>query len=217
MVLPDDSTYEKNKEYLDYDCSRYISDTVCSESKNKIRKIRRISLKISEYAKNYSMNHQINPLNIDKNLYKVKNEFLKQYKDNPFPEDLKKERFDELVSNFFIEYDFEISNILISGNNEDLDDDIISSFRCSNAKLLNFLDNYPCITFIANRSKYSSLREIEIDKTDAILLEESYNLHISLNEIIFFITFDKHNLESKTEIEEIITQNIRISHPKQFT
>ena len=48
MVLPDDSSYEKSKEYLDYLCSRYISNTVCSESKNKIRKIRRISLKISD-------------------------------------------------------------------------------------------------------------------------------------------------------------------------
>ena len=217
MVLPDDSSYEKSKEYLDYNCLRYISDTVCSESKNKIRKIRRISLKISEYAKKYSMNHQINPLNMDKNLYKVKNEFLKQYENNPFPEDLKKENFDELVSNFFSEYDFEINNILISGDNEDLDDTIISSFRCSNAKLLHFLARHHCITFIATRSKYDSLREIKIDKTDAILLEESYHLHILLNEIIFFITFDKNILKSKTKIEEIFTQNICVIHPKQFT
>ena len=163
------------------------------------------------------MNHQINPLNNDKNLFNVKNEFLKQYKDNPFPEDLKKENFDRLVSDFFKEYDFEINNILISGDNEDLDDDIISSFRCSNAKLLNFLDKYPCITFIANRSKYSSLREIEIDKTDAILLEECYHLHRSLNRIIFFITFDKNILNSKNKIEVILTQNIQVSHPKLFT
>lgn len=217
MVLPDDSSYEKSKEYLEYNCLRYISNTVCSESKNKIRKIRRISLKISEYAKKYSMNHQINPLNMGKNLFKVKNEFLKQYEGNPFPEDLKKENFDKLVSNFFIEYDFEINNILISGDNEDLDDNIISSFRCSNAKLLNFLDNYLCITFIKPIIKYEPLKKIKIDKTDAILLEESYHLHISLNEIIFFITFDKNILKSKTKIEEILTQNICVCHPKQFT
>ena len=113
MVLPDDSSYEKSKEYLDYLCSRYISNTVCSESKNKIRKIRRISLKISDYAKKYSMNHQVNPLKMDKNLFEVEKNFLKQYKNNPFPEDLKKEKFDDLVSGFFSEYKFEISNILM--------------------------------------------------------------------------------------------------------
>jgi len=217
MVLPDDSSYEKSKEYLDYLCSRYISNTVCSESKNKIRKIRRISLKISDYAKKYSMNHQINPLKMDKNLFEVEKNFLKQYKNNPFPEDLKKEKFDDLVSGFFSEYKFEISNILISGDNEELNDNIISSFRISNRKLFNFLNNYTCITFIENMTKYDSLRAIQIDKTDAILLEESYHLHLSLDEIIFFITFDKNILESKSKIKEILTQNVCVSHPNQFT
>ena len=205
MVLPDDSSYEKSKEYLDYLCSRYISNTVCSESKNKIRKIRRISLKISDYAKKYSMNHQINPLKMDKNLFEVEKE------------DLKKEKFDDLVSGFFSEYKFEISNILISGDNEELNDNIISSFRISNRKLFNFLNNYTCITFIENMTKYDSLRAIQIDKTDAILLEESYHLHLSLDEIIFFITFDKNILESKSKIKEILTQNVCVSHPNQFT
>ena len=163
------------------------------------------------------MNHQINPLKMDKNLFEVEKNFLKQYKNNPFPEDLKKEKFDDLVSGFFSEYKFEISNILISGDNEELNDNIISSFRISNRKLFNFLNNYTCITFIENMTKYDSLRAIQIDKTDAILLEESYHLHLSLDEIIFFITFDKNILESKSKIKEILTQNVCVSHPNQFT
>ena len=66
-------------------------------------------------------------------------------------------------------------------------------------------------------TKYDSLRAIQIDKTDAILLEESYHLHLSLDEIIFFITFDKNILESKSKIKEILTQNVCVSHPNQFT
>ena len=217
MVLPDDSNYEKSKDYLNYKCLRYISNTAILESKNKINKIRRISLRISEYAKEYSMTHQINPMIMEKNLFKVKKEFLKQYKNNPFPEDLKKEKFDEIVSEFFIEYESEIKNILINGNNKDLDKVIKSSSRSSKDTLFNFLNKYQCITFIENMSKYDSLSEINIHKNDAILLEESYNLHLTLNEIIFFITLDKGILESKNKIEEIFTQNICVSHPKLFT
>ena len=43
MVLPNDPTYDYTKKYLQYSCYRYISNTACLESEDKINKIRRIS------------------------------------------------------------------------------------------------------------------------------------------------------------------------------
>lgn len=196
---------------------KYISNTASLESEKKIIKIRRISLKIAEYAKNYSLTHHINPIKMDKHVFEIKKEFLKQYDNNNFPEDLKKERFINLVSEFFKYYELEINNILMTGNTDELNNIIISSFRCSIKKLRNFLKTQPCITIIGNKNKYNSLRSIGIDKTDAILLEESYCLHLTLTENIFFITYDGGILDLSDEITNVLNSNIKICHPGHFT
>ena len=213
MVLPDDESYEKSKDYLNTDYCRYVSNTAYLEAKNKIRKLRRISLKITEYCKKYALNNQINPINMSKHLFRIKKEFLKQYGNNSFPEGLKKERFDNFVNSFFSGYEFEITDILINKNNDSLDGTIISSFRESINKLNNFIKKYLCITFLNNSNKFKSLRKIKLDKTDAKLVDESYLLHILLNEVIFFITFDKGILRLSDKIKGIITPNIHIRSP----
>lgn len=217
MVLPKDFSYKECQNYLEHDCFRYLSNTACFEAENKIMKIRRISLKISDYAKSYSMNNNVNPLRVDKHLSKVKKEFLMQYSDNNYPEELKKERFISLVSDFFNEYHLELNNILLTQNTDELDELIISSFRCSMYKFNNFLKEQLPISFIKNTTKVKQFKEIGIHKTDAILLEESYFLHQFLNEEIFFITFDREILELKNYIKEILSFKIFVVHPSYFT
>lgn len=216
MVLSDDESYEKSKEYLKIQYCRYVSNTAYTEAKKKIRKIRRISLKITEFSKNYSINNQINPINIEYHLNNIKNGFLKQYENNPFPEGLKEERFKKFVNDFFNNYEYDITDIILAQNNDRLTDIIISAFRISIDKLSNLLKKYVCITVFRNTNKYEPLRKIGLDKTDAKLVEESYCLHIQLNEVVFFITFDKGILRLTTEVKKILAQNIHIKHPMSF-
>lgn len=217
VVLPNDSSYENSRKYFNHNYMRIISNTACSESEKKIIKIRRISLKIVECAKNYSQDHQINTMKMNRHIFEVKNGFLKQYEDNEYPEDMKKEKFITLVSDFFKNYELEINNLLMTGNADELNNIIISSFRISITKLINFLKTETCITFIENANKYDSLINIGLHKTDAILLEESYCLHTTLNEIIFFITFDGGILDLSDKIRVVLNSKINVYHPDFFT
>ena len=94
MVLPEDNQFKISNIYFKHLCYRYISNTAIIEAKNKIKKLRRISLKISNYVKEYSLNNNINPLKLQKHMTNVQFLFLNQYGDESFPERLKKENFD---------------------------------------------------------------------------------------------------------------------------
>ena len=216
MVLPKDNQYNTSKEYFNYYCCRYISNTASDEAKGKIKKLRKISLKISNYVKEYSLNNTINPLKLNKHLSDVQRRFLNQYNNESFPESLKKENFDKVVSDFFCENSSELINILLSENNDEFNKKLWSSFRKSHMNLFKFLKQYICITFINSLNKKDALKKIGVDNKDAILLEESYILYILLNKKIQFITFDGGILELSHEINEVITHNINIVHPMEF-
>lgn len=216
MVLPNDSSYNICKNYLEYDHVRYLSRTACDEAENKITKIRRISLKITNYTKKYSMKNKINPLKLDIHLSNVEKGFLMQYSGNDFPEQLKKENFISLVSNFFNEYRMELNNILLTHNTDTIDELIRSSFRSCIIKLNDFIkEQYP-ISFIKNAIKVEEFREVGIHKPDSILLEESYFLYQFLNEKIYFITFDRGILNLKSYVRKILSFEIKVVHPRDY-
>ena len=135
MVLPEDNQFKISNIYFKHLCYRYISNTAIIEAKNKIKKLRRISLKISNYVKEYSLNNNINPLKLQKHMTNVQFLFLNQYGDESFPERLKKENFDRVVSDFFSENSYDIRNILISQNNDEFNEKLWSSFRKSQINL----------------------------------------------------------------------------------
>lgn len=216
MVLPNDSSYEECKYYLNHDCFRYISNDVFSESKRKINKIRRISLKIIDCIEKYAKNNSVNPLKIEKHISDVKNNFLSQYDNDSFPEQLKKDKFFSLVSDLFKEYNSEINNILLTGDGNDLNNLVISSFRCCIKKLDEFLNEHICISFFTGMTKIREFEEIGIHKSDAILLEESYFLYLMLRKEIFFVTSDKDILRLNQEIRDILSLKIFPVHPSYF-
>ena len=185
MVLPNDNSFEESEIYLSKNYQRHISNTVCLESKEKIESIRRISLKIVDFIKEYSLNNSIDPLNMQKYHRTIKNNFIKQYGDNKYPENMKRKRFINLISEFFRMHETEIDDLLLRHDDTDLSKTIKSTSRKSLEKLTIILNNYYCITFIKSGNKINQLNSIKIHNPDAKLLDESYCLQISLNKIIY--------------------------------
>ena len=216
MVLPNDNSFEESEIYLSKNYQRHISNTVCLESKEKIESIRRISLKIVDFIKEYSLNNSIDPLNMQRYHRTIKNTFIKQYGDNKYPENMKRKRFIYLISEFFRMHETEIDDLLLRHDDKDLSKTIKSTSRKSLEKLTIILNNYYCITFIKSGNKINQLNSIKIHNPDAKLLDESYCLQISLNKIIYFITFDKDILERYELIQQVLNEYVHVTHPNYF-
>lgn len=216
MVLSNDNSFEESEIYLSKNYQRHISNTVCLESKEKIESIRRISLKIVDFIKEYSLNNSIDPLNMQRYHRTIKNTFIKQYGDNKYPENMKRKRFINLISEFFRMHETEIDDLLLRHDDKDLSKTIKSTSRKSLEKLTIILNNYYCITFIKSGNKINQLNSIKIHNPDAKLLDESYCLQISLNKIIYFITFDKDILERYELIQQVLNEYVHVTHPNYF-
>lgn len=216
MVLPNDNSFEESKSYLSKNYQMHISNTACLESERKIESIRRISLKIVDYILVYSFNNAINPLNVQKHHRIIKNNFIGQYGDNEWPESMKRDRFVNLVSEFFRMHETEINDLLLKHDETDLADIIKSVSRKSLDKLARFLNRYLCISIIGSANKIDKLNSIKIHNPDAKLLDESYCLQISLNKIVYFITFDKDILEKYYLIQKVLNKHVHVTHPNYF-
>ena len=146
----------------------------------------------------------------------IKNNFIKQYGDNKYPENMKRKRFINLISEFFRMHETEIDDLLLRHDDTDLSKTIKSTSRKSLEKLTIILNNYYCITFIKSGNKINQLNSIKIHNPDAKLLDESYCLQISLNKIIYFITFDKDILERYELIQQVLNEYVHVTHPNYF-
>lgn len=216
FVLPNDSTYEISNQYLKECYLRYVSDTSCKESNKKIYDIKELSLSISEFVKGYSLENNVDFLNFDKNISKVKKNYIKNYENNDFPINVPKNRFEDMVTNFFKVYDEQIKKILIESDNDDLNICIRNAFTKSNIKLNIFLEDNICITIKSSVVDVNNLKKIGLDEKDAILLNEAYNLHLTLKSQVNFVTFDKGILSLKNKIFELISKNVIVSNPIEF-
>lgn len=216
MVLPNDNSFEESEIYLSKNYQRYISNSICLESKEKIESIRRISLKIVDFIREYSLNHSINPLHMQRYHTTIKNNFIEQYGDNKYPENMKRKRFINLIIEFFKMHEIEINDLLLSHDDTSLSNTIISTSRKSLEKLKIILNKYYCITFIKSGNKLNQLNSIKIHNPDAKLLDEAYILQISSNKIIYFITFDKDILKRYDLIQQVLNDYIHVTPPNYF-
>ena len=213
MILPEDSSYGKATEYFKLKYKRYLSNTVIRESENVILKLKRISLKIINFVKNMISTKNIDLLKIEGFLDKIKRSFVKQYGDNDFPEGIKKERFINIVNEFFNSYrdDFSQSILLNDITNlNTLSKDINRYFKGIMVNLKVFLKKFICITFLNKTGYIGSLMEIGVHSSDAIILDEFYCLSKHLNELIIFITLDKDIFRLSGKINQVFSSKIDI-------
>lgn len=106
-----------------------LSKDTCLNSKELIETMRRISLKIFNFIKEYSKNTYINPIYVQKHYYVIKKVFISEYGDNEYPEDMKMGIFKNIVSEFIDAYQDEINEILLTSNYENIVETIYSSSR----------------------------------------------------------------------------------------
>ena len=160
---------------------RYISENTKNEAENKIKNIRKVSFDISEHVKDYSLETPINYLNMNKERLIAKQNFLDKFENKKLPVHMPKKRFHKLVNKLFDTFE---------NDNKELNDLIIDSFIGDIHDLNDFINNNRCITFVSSRLKVEKFKELGAHKTDAILLDEAYHLHLMLKEPVNFITFD---------------------------
>lgn len=215
MVLPDDNSFEDAKEYLKTAYYRYISQNTKKEAEEKITNIRKISINLSNFIQDYSLENNINYLKIDKDKFNAKKSFLDKYKNKKLPINMPPDRFDDFVEDFFNIHDNEITLILINNDNEELNDLIRDSFSENIINLNDFVDKYYQITFVSSGCKVEEFKKIDAHKKDAILLDEAY-LHLTLDEPVNFITFDSEVLSLKDKIHAKISKNLTVSSPIEF-
>ncbi len=216
MVLPNDNSFEDAKKYLETEYLRYISENVNDEAETKITNIQIISLEISEFIKNYSLNNNLNYLKMDKQKFEIKKQYLDTYKSGNLPINMPEDRFNDLVVDFFNFNNDEITTVLITNNNTNLNKLIINAFKENIINLNDFVDKYYQISFVSSGAKVEDFKKIGAHKKDAILLDEMYHLHLTLNKPVNFITFDSDVLDLKNNIHTTISNDITISSPAEF-
>ena len=64
--------------------------------------------------------------------------------------------------------------------------------------------------------KSKTSKKINAHQKDAILLDEAYHLHLTLNEPVNFITFDSDVLSLKNKIHAKISKKLTVSSPIEF-
>lgn len=217
MSILNDDSFEIADEYLKQENYTFISTTVCKEAEKKIDKLKIVSSKIIDFIKEYSLNNNINIIKIDNCRFNIEKIFLDQYKDMDFPENIEKSKFIEIVHEFFKKHTQEINEILIINDDKNLFENANTAYKINKARLHAFVKGKTCITFISSGSKINDFKKIGAHKNDAILLDESYQLYLTLNKPIHFITFDSDVLDLKNKILKNITKNVTVSSPIEFT
>lgn len=213
IVLDNDESYGNAKRYLEYKATRYVSNTSFIEAKDKLSNDRRLFLDISDFARNYSLENRINYLKMDECRADVEKSFLKQSGEIYLLNYATQEKFDSLVKDFFNNFNEEINSILIMGENNYLNNHIRNAYKKGVSNLNNFFDEYKALTFIFCGKYIKTFEMMGMHNKDAVLLDESYHLHMFLNAPVNFVTFDNGILIHKNKIFELISKDLIVSNP----
>lgn len=217
LILPNDGSKSESCKYFTKSChEKYFSNTAFKEAKKVINNWRRVSLKIIDCIKNYLTQNLINYQNVNTHFKKIKELFLKRYQDDDFPENMKKENFENVITIFFNDYASEIKQILIDDEVSELNafsKDIRDAFKQFHNDLICFLDNLICISFVEENTKLKELIDIGIHKPDNVLINEAYVLSSFLNQIVGFVTFDNGILKYYEEIIKLFSSKIHVLNP----
>lgn len=220
LILPNDGSRSESRKYFTNSShEKYFSNTAFKEAKNVINKWRRVSLKLIDCIKKYLTQNLINSLNVNTHFIKIKELFLKRYHDDDFPENMKKENFENVINIFFNDYASEIKQILIDDNVSELNafsKDIRDAFKQLHNDLISFLDNLICISFVEENTKLKQLIDMGIHKPDNVLINEAFVLSSFLNQIIGFITFDNGILKYHKEIIKLFSSKIQVLNPRDI-
>ena len=141
---------------------------------------------------------------------------MKRYQDDDFPENMKKENFENVITIFFNDYASEIKRILIADKVSELNafsKDIRDAFKQLQSDLISFSNNLVCISFIEENTKLKELIDIGIHKPDNVLINEAFVLSSFLNQIIGFVTFDNGILKYHKEIIKLFSSKIHVLNP----
>lgn len=217
LILPNDGSKSESAKYFTKSShKKYFSNTAFKESKNVINNWRRVSLKIIDCIKNYLTQNLVNSQNVNTHFRKIKELFLKRYQDDDFPENMKKENFENVITIFFNDYASEIKQILIDDKVSELNafsKDIREAFKQLRNDLISFLDNLICVSFVEENTKLKDLIDIGIHKPDNVLINEAFVLSLFINQIICFVTFDNGILKYHEEIIELFSSRIHVLNP----
>ena len=220
LILPNDGSKSESAKYFTKSShAKYFSNTAFKEAKKVINNWRRISLKIIDCIKNYLTQNLINSQNVNIHFKKIKELFLKRYQDDDFPENMKKENFENVITIFFNDYASEIKRILIADKVSELNafsKDIRDAFKQLRNDLISFLNNLICISFVEENTKLKQLIDMGIHKPDNVLINEAFVLSSFLNQIIGFITFDNGILKYHKEIIKLFSFKIQVLNPRDI-
>lgn len=219
VILPNDGSESESRKYFSKSRhEKYFSNTAFKEAKNVINNLRRVSLKIINCIKDYLTQNLVNSKNVNEHFEKIKELFLKRYKDDDFPENMKKEKFDNVINNFFNNYSIKIKRMLIDDERSEFNtfsNEIRDAFKQLHNNFINFSDNLSCISFIGENTKLKELKDMGIHKPDNILINEAFILSSFINQIIVFITFDNGILKYYEEIIELFSSEIHVLNPME--
>lgn len=134
-----------------------------------------------------------------------------------FPENMPQERFQSLIHSFFKLFENEIIQIFLFGDNNHFKQDIINVNLMSLSKLKSFSEKHNCISFINGERDIKYLRNVGLDKTDAVWVDEASQLSSTLKDDVNFVTFDNGILELKNVILKVILDGkVNVSSPIEF-
>ncbi|MDR1722237.1 MAG: hypothetical protein LBR24_04225 [Methanobrevibacter sp.] len=207
------------KSYFQEDFNRLISFRVHTECFNVIKRLRRISLSfLYHFKKNIIKNH--NPINAEKTIISIKNNFVKDYENFAYSKGLNQARFNGIVNDFVKDYYDELYQDLI--NNSTLYTDKL--IRKTNENYIIYSENLVRIIETLNIGKFynekenvsleESLYGIGIHKADQLILLDCYYFSMNYPKLIAFITNDREINREKKKIHALL--DISVFNPTDY-
>ena len=208
LSVPLNDSHKKDcQKYFDNNSHKYSSYTVIKESKNVIRKLLDISLRILMYTQNYILDNNVSDYEVTKFMPKIMKDFLKENSNLIFLLNFNEDRFNRLVKTLFHKYSFLIKTEMFKPVMDVLNDEISNVkkyYKNSCMVLNNLFKRIKTFTFKYDDSDLKLINHLqnhEIHSPDSKILVDAYKTSVKLKKRVSFITFDNGILNKSNFIE----------------
>lgn len=205
------------REYMECNSTKYISERVHSESEKVLNRHRKVAFKYIDF---FLEEYYSDKIHSERNLQGLQRKFIRNYEGQEYPEKIPIKRFRSLIKSFYLYFYDEFVNFLYNPS-ENTFITLKSNIRKEISDAQDDLDDICDQNLTKYPNSYNNtmhrlethLLRLGLHKPDHLILLDGHCLgNTTLNSNLAFITSDKGIIETKQDIEDILT-NLSIFKP----
>lgn len=214
----ENSNFKICADYCKLNYNRFVSQTVKDEAHAVVERFRKISIDIVKHIKQYISTKKISLVNLEYHLNAIKKAYLDKFKNDEYVFNIKKEKFTDIVQDVFVEFSDEIKSAIINNDLDliDLTSKLRNNFKKYYSGVNRCIKNFVLFDAPIDEQLKSSLINIKIHESDAIILNDCYYKSEELNKKFVFITQDVNLIDKSKKVQKLLNEKVYILNPSFF-